>query len=249
MKRLTITMLSATLAMAVSTTSSAQDAPPNFLPLEMWACTFNDRQDQDDMNRVYEMVEEEGGDVAYAAWQLNPYMAGDRINQFDFLYLGAWANNTTMGNDLANVLSSESEAAWGEVARCGGTLFASLTIQANPPPSDDSGDFMIAIQDCKTAHGASNLQALNAIRQFNDYRVANGMTLGTFAWFPVYGNGEADFNFKLATAYDNPEALGASGQWTVDNAAYRVRTDMMEGIVSCDEGRLYIGSTIMDNLN
>ena len=71
----------------------------------------------------------------------------------------------------------------------------------------------------------------------------------TFAWFPTAGGGDADFDFKLAHAYEDAQAWGNAGQWTVENQAYLARGDIMDGIVDCDESRVYVGNTIMDNLN
>ena len=97
-------LLAATTAALISLTGMqtavAQDNRPGFYPIEMWACSFNDRKDQDDMDSVYEQIAEEG-DTPYAAWQLNPYMAGNRNDQFDFIYIGAWPNGNMMGSDVA----------------------------------------------------------------------------------------------------------------------------------------------------
>jgi hypothetical protein len=248
MRRLIMAALAATLTFATLTsTSHAQPANPEFRPLEMWVCSFRDRKDQGDMDRVYEMIRDNSGDEAYSAWQLNPYMTGSLGQNMDFIYLGAWESNTAMGAGLEDAMQNhpEIDEAWEEVVQCQGLMFASLRIQANPDGGD--GNFMLAISDCKTTEGVGNGQALGAIRRFNDYRVANGQTLGTFAWFPVYGGGDADFSFKLATAYAGPRALGDAGQWTVDNAAYRTRSSINDGIVDCDESRLYTGTTLVDN--
>lgn len=86
-----------------------------------------------------------------------------------------------------------------------------------------------------------------AIRKYNDYHVAHGLNVDTFMWFPVHG--DADLDFKIATAYAGPRAWGDAGQWFVDNAAYRTRSDLGEGILECDEARMYMRTTFMDNLN
>jgi hypothetical protein len=252
MKRLLLVTLTAafTFSMNIPTTF-AQDGPPQFRPVEMWVCSFKDRKDQGDIDDVYEMIAASDEDGGYAAWQLNPYFAGTRGQNIDFIYLGAWADNATMGAGLEDAWQNhpEIDEAWEEVVDCQGLMFASLRIQPNPDNADGNGNFVLSVSDCKTGHGVGSAQAVDAIRKFNDYRVANGVTLGTFAWFPVYGGGDAEFDFKLATAYSGPRAWGDAGQWTVDNAAYRTRSAITDGIVDCDEARLYTGRTLMDNLN
>ena len=96
-KLLVVTMATAVTFSTNVSTTHAQDGPPQFSPVEMWVCSFRDRKDQDDMNRVYEMIEADSGDTAYAAWQLNRYITGSLGQNIDFIYLGAWANNATMG--------------------------------------------------------------------------------------------------------------------------------------------------------
>lgn len=251
MKRILLAVLSAALTLTAGmSTASAQDGVPQFRPVEMWACTFNDRKDQDDMDNVYDMIREGSSDSPYAAWQLNPYFVGTRIQQFDFLYLGAWASASDMGAGLASDLgSSDADEAWEDAVTCGGMMFASLRIQEAPQTGGAGDGFILTVQDCKTGKGVSSAQALSAIRAYNDYRVANGMTIPTFAWFPTAGDGDADFDFKLAHAYQDAQGWGNANQWLIDNMAYQTRSQLTDGIVDCDESRVYVGQTLMDNLN
>jgi hypothetical protein len=251
MKRLLLAMTSAalTLSMAVSTTQ-AQDGVPQFVPVEMWACSFNDGKDQEDMDDVYDLFIGEDNESPYAAWQINPYFAGNLNQQFDFLYLGAWANGAAMGAGVAGDLASDDVSeAWDDAVNCGALMFASLTIEETPEPGEAGDDFILTIQDCNVGHAVSNGQASSAIRAYNDYRVANGLTVATFIWYPIAGGGDADFDFKLVRGYDDAQAWGNANQWIVDNMAYVRRGQLLDGIVSCDESRVYTGRTLMNNLN
>jgi len=230
----------------------AQDDGPAFRPVEMWACKFKDRKDQDDLDRVYELEAQVSGGGGYSAWHLSPYMVGDRVEQFDFIYLGAWADGTTMGAGLAQYMANgqAAENAWDATLDCLGSMYASTRIQAVPAASGDgSGGFVMTISDCKVAHGSTAGQAIGALTRFNDYRVANGSTVPTFAWFPVYGGGGAEFDFKLAHAYTDVEALGNEFSWYVDHQAYNTYNQITQGVVDCDEARLYMGRTIVSGMN
>ncbi|MFT5501742.1 MAG: hypothetical protein ACI88G_001881 [Woeseiaceae bacterium] len=253
MKKILLSVITVVvLATSGMQVSFAQDGgPPQFRPVELWACQYKDGKDKGDMDKVYEGIVESTSDAAYAAWHLSPYFVGNLQQQFDFIYLGAWADGTTFGGDLASYMADSADVAseWDETVDCASLMFASNTIQPNPGAGDGNGEFVLTVSDCDVAHGRTAAQALGAIRRFNDYRVANGMTIGTFAWFPVFGGGDADFSFKLAQAYSGAQALGDGFQWSVDNQAYNVEGDMTDGLVSCDESRVYFGSTIMDNLN
>lgn len=232
--------------------SAQDDGPPQFRPVELWACSYRDGKDQGDMDDVYDDLREAATDAPYAAYQLYPYFAGSLAAQFDFIYLGVWEDGASMGPDMDHYLTNAGDVgtAWEETVECNATLFASNRIQAPPDTNPDgSGNFVLTVSDCNVEHGRTSAQAIGAISRFNDYRVANGMTIPTIAWFPVFGGGDAEFDFKLLNVYPNATAVGNWFQWAVDTASYQVSADMMEGLVSCDESRMYLGSTIMNNMN
>jgi len=249
MKRLLLAAVTVacTLSMGIST-SFAQDGPPQFQPVEMWVCQFNDGKDQGDMDKVYEDLVEETGDSAYAAFQLNAYF---RVNQeFDFIYLGAWADGSTMGSGIGADMAGDSDSSegWDETVTCPASLmYASTWIN---PPNDSGGpeDFILTIADCNVAHGSSNGQAFGALQRYSDYAKANGSDVATAVWFPAFGGGNTEFDFKVANVYSGPQHFGDSMQWFTENQAYIARGNITEGIVSCDSPRVYSGSTIMNNL-
>ena len=235
----------------VSIGFAQDDGAPQFRPVEMWACSFRDGKDQGDLDKVYEGLVEASGDTAYAAWHLDPYFAGNLVDSFDFLYLGAWADSSTMGGDVAGSTTTYAEANedWNKALDCSGLMFASTMVQEIGGEPSGDGSFVLTVSDCNVAHGRTSAQAMGALNRFNDYRVANGSAVGTFVWFPVYGGGNAEFDFKLVHAYSGGQAMGDGLQWYVDNQAYNVSNAMMDGLLQCDEARMYNGSTIMDKLN
>lgn len=249
MKRLitAAVMAACTLLVGISSTF-AQDGPPQFRPVEMWVCNFNNGKDQGDMDKVYEDIVAEAGDSAYSAFQLNSYF---RVNQeFDFIYLGAWADGSTMGASLGGEMAGDSDAGegWEETVTCPASLMYASTWINQPGTGDGSGDFVLSIADCNVAHGNSNAQALGALRRYSDYAKANGSDVGTVVWFPAFGGGATEFDFKVANVYSDAQHFGDSMQWFTENQAYIARSNMTEGIVSCDSPRVYGGRTIMNNL-
>jgi len=249
MKKLILAAFAAALTiLTVVPAAFAQENRPNISPIEMWACTFKDRKDQDDMNAVYEQIEEES-DAAYGAWQLDPWLAGNLNQQFDFLYVGIWANGNVMGGDVANLFSgaTSSGETWDETVDCASFMFTGVEIQQSP--NEEDGHYFVTIADCNADKGVSNGQAVNGIRRFNDYLVENGHTVGTDVWFPVHGAGDAEYDFKLIHVYTGPQAWGGAWQWRIDNQAFQARRNYMNGVVSCDESRLYSTRTLMNSLN
>jgi len=247
MKRLSISAVTALCVFTIGLAPvQSQDGPPQFRPIELWVCNFNDGKDQGDMNDVYDDIVEASGDTAYSAFQLNPYFAGQRGQNIDFVYLGAWGDGSVMGADMAGYLGTPDED-WDDTVDCQGSMMGSNWIQPIDAPND-SGNFVMTVADCTVDHGSSAAQAVGAITRYNDYRVANGMTIGTLVWFPVYGGGDAEFDFKLVHVYTGAQQMGDSFKWSIDNAAYNVSNSMRQGLVACDDARLYTGRTIMNNL-
>lgn len=239
-----------TLFMGMGPSFAQDEGVPQFRPVELWACSYRDGKDESDFDDVLEDLVEAVGDDVYAAFRLAPVFRGPD-QAFDFIYLGVWESGASMGSDMAGYAETMGDVneAWDETVDCPASImFASLRIQ-DDAGDDGPGNFMLTVSDCSLGHGMSNGQALGALTRFNDYRVANGSTVGTIVWFPVYGGGGADFNFKLAHVYSGAQHFGDSFQWFVDNQAYLVQEDMMSGVVSCDVPRVYNGETIMNNLN
>ena len=200
--------------------ATAQDegGPPNFVPVELYACSYNDGKDQDDFDGALEKMTdwmEDNPAEPYAAFRMCPVFAGNP--EFDFIYFGAWPNGSTMGRDNAAYFASADDAleAWNDAVDCASVLFASLNLKA--PADDGDDDFMLSVSDCNVADGRSNGDAFDAIRAWGAYKEANGAPDGgLWAWIPINGDGEEDFDFKLLTSHAGPVGFGDFWQWIVE---------------------------------
>jgi hypothetical protein len=238
----------------VSLSFAQDDGPPNFIPVEMQACNYKDGKDSSDfddaMDEMVDWMEKEDGDP-YAAWVLDKvYTDPDR--EFDFLYIGAWPNGSTMGRDMGHYFATAGDAiaAFSDAADCSGaSLWATLQVKA-PPESDGQGDgFMVSMSDCKVAEGRRTSDAMAAVREFGAYRDANGSPGGTYIWFPVYGvAADAPLDFKVVNTFASVEAFGQNYQWFVENTAYTKQGELMDGLLDCDVPRAYSGDTVVNTL-
>jgi hypothetical protein len=230
--------------------SIAQDGPPQFAPVEMWVCDYRDGKDQGDFADVLEDLVRLTGDIPSASRQLVPYLRGPQ-QDMDFIYIATWPDGSTMGRDVGNYMEhgSDVDEAWEDTVECRASLlYGRLMINQPSAEADEDDNFTLTVSDCNVAHGRSTSQAIGAIQRYNEYRVANGSDITTLLWFPVYGGGGAEFDFKLVHVYNDYQHLGDSFQWVVDNQAYLVNQDMTEGLVSCDEARVYNGYNISNTL-
>jgi hypothetical protein len=187
----------------------------------------------------------------YAGWIIQKWITGG-TQDFDFLFLNAWPNGSTMGKDITEYVATADAAmkAFNDVAECPATIFfGSLTVKSPPEGATSADDFVLTVTDCKVAEGRKTADAISAIREYGAYRDANGSVGGTYLWFPVLGGGDEDFNFKMVNSFANIQAYGDYFQWNVENASYAKRSELMDGLLSCNVARAYVGDTIINTIS
>ena len=226
-----------------------EEAPPNFVPVEVNACTYNERKDQDDFDRALGLMTEwmeENDSQPYAAIRLMPSYAGNP--EFDFVYFGFWPDGATMGRDISQYTASASDAieAWNDAVDCSAELFGSLMLK---DPGDDTFDnFMLSVSDCSIADGRRNSDALDAISSWGGHRTGGGSSGGIWVWYPVQGGGDGDFDFKLLESHNDIVGYGNWWQYMVETESYNVRNELFEDLLNCDVARLYYGETIVNDI-
>jgi hypothetical protein len=254
MRKLLFTIFTSTVvALSGVGLSFAQDGSnvPNLTPIELQICNFHDGQDRADYDKAVGVMKkwmDDNDAEPYAAWRLNSFYTGAR-EDFDFIYIGAWTSGTSMGKDIAQYRATAGSAiaASEKAADCGNSqLYTSLNVKESD--GDGTGDFVLTVRDCNVADGRTTRDAIDALREYGQYRDANGSPGGTWVWFPTYGDGEADFDFKLASSYSGIEAFGNYFQWNRDMQAYLKRAELFSGLLSCDVARAYTGDTLVNTL-
>ncbi|NND70958.1 MAG: hypothetical protein HKN43_05210 [Rhodothermales bacterium] len=239
--------------LGVSLSSAQEDGPPNFVPLEMQVCNYRDGKNRDDLDEsLEEMTDwmEETDSEPYAGWIVEKWITGG-TQDFDFLFLNAWPDGSTMGKDITDYVSTAGDAieAFNDVADCPATVFfGSLNVKEPPEGNTSSDNFVLTVSDCNVMEGRKMQDAVNAIREYSDYRDANGSAGGTYLWFPVLGGGDEEFSFKLVNSYASVQAYGDAYQWNIENASYLMRNDLSEGLLDCDVARSYVGDTIINTI-
>ena len=118
MKRI-LTIASTLLAVSVAWTQSAvaQDAPPKAVPVEFFACNFQDGKGMADLGKVIEKFKAyaDQNDVGYTAWTLTPQFTNDREEDaFDVGWLGAWPDGNAFGKSQDNWMTKDGAPGDGE---------------------------------------------------------------------------------------------------------------------------------------
>jgi len=227
----------------------AQDVP-NLVPIEVQVCSYRDGKDSGDYDKAMDKMTEWMGEndaQPYAAFKLDPFYAGNQ--EFDFVYLGVWSSGTSMGKDIAQYRASAGDAieASEDVVDCAGSnLMTSLNVMRTDGAAPES--FVLTVTDCNVADGRSVRDAIGALTEYGEYRAATGSPGNMWVWFPSYGSGDEDFDFKLASSYAGIEGFGNNFQWNRDNQAYIKRRELFSGLLDCNVARSYVGNMIVNTL-
>jgi hypothetical protein len=251
-KFLLTTVASLLVVLSGAGLSFAQDGSdvPNLVPIEMSVCNYRDGKDSDDYDNATDMMKkwmEDNDGEPYASFLLSPFFAGDQ--EFDFVSVGVWTSGASMGKDMANwgATAGDEIAAMDDAVDCrGSTMFTSLNVMQ--PSGDGPDSFVLTVTDCNVADGRSTRDAVGALREYGEYRNATGSPGRMWVWFPTYGNGDEDYNFKLASSYASVEAFGNNFQWNRDNQAYLKRSELFNGLLDCNVARSYTGKTIVNTI-
>ena len=230
----------------------AQDGSdvPNLVPIEVQTCSYRDGKDSGDYDNAMDKMRawmDSNDAQPYAAFKLDPFYAGDQ--DFDFVYIGVWASGASMGKDIAQYRASAGDAiaASEDVVDCAGSnLMTSLNVMRSGGDAPD--EFVLAVTDCTVADGRSTRDAIGAIREYGQYRDTTGSPGAMWVWFPSYGSGEEDFDFKMVSSYAGIEGFGNNFQWNRDNQAYIKRQELFDGLLDCNVARSYVGTEIVNTL-
>ncbi len=249
MSRSIFTILSAGILTLVSTTSvEAQDNDrmAKFVPTELYACKYNDGQGADDLDAVvgkWNAYMDENEADTYLAWTMTPQYFTDE-QDFDVLWLGAWADGNAMGQGRDNYQATGGaiSAEFGKVLDCGAHVgFVSRAFKL--PPDDAAGPpntSVIAFTDCTIEEGATYDTIVAGLLAWAKTLGDNGSKAAMYQWWPVYGGGgETTLDFKLLSVHPNHASLGADLERLANGELWRKRMEHVGDQFDCDVSRVY----------
>ena len=117
---------------------------------------------------------------------------------------------------------------------------ASVQMKA-PAERENPDNLVVAFSDCNMADGLLFGDVYPALDEWAKYLEEHGSKAGMWVWFPAFGDGEADFDFKLISAYGNLEEQGAD--WDSYAAhGWEKAEALFPGKLSCDTSRVYLAT-------
>ena len=249
MKRLLISVVSGGLVFFVGIGAVHADGheagPPPANPVELFACTFNEGMgpaDLDAPTKKFNAWADKRDWTEYNAWTLMKYYAGPE-QDFDFLWVGFTGSSQVMGRMQDQWLAEGTKVqdAFNEVSTCDAHAnYASLTIKA-PPEREQTDKLVVSFSDCNMADGLMFGDVMPGLLEWGKYRAGHGSKSGMWVWFPAYGQGGEDFDFKFVAAWENLEDQGAD--WDQYSAeGWQKADELFANKLNCDSSRVYLAS-------
>jgi hypothetical protein len=244
MRKILLTMMTASLVTFVGTGSTmAQDDGMLIIPVELYACTYNDRKDSGDLDDVVDKwnayMDSKGND-SYAAWTLTPNYFGPN-QEFDVIWMAASKNAIAMG-ETADAWHADNDGIaddFAEVLTCNGhSNFASVNYKALPD-GDPASTAVLTFSDCSYKEGASFDAIGAAMAKWSQYLTDAGSTAGIFHWYPVWGGGGEEFSFKWIEGFANHAELGADYERMGNGLGFVTHGRLFGHLLSCDSARVY----------
>lgn len=248
MKKLVLAAVSAALSMLCATSAVAQDDAPRFelpskvVPVEIWACSYRDGQGPADLDAAvagWSAYMDDNGVDDYAAWTLTKWAYGPE-QEFDFLWLGAWADGNAMGTGTNMFMETGEEhfANFMRVSDCGTHIVAG-SINYKAVAGGTPQNAILTFANCNIAEGATYPEIAVAVRQWSSILTDAGSQAAIFHWFPSYGGGGDSPDFQSLIAYPNYAELGADFERFTNGEMFRQRNQLFSDLVDCDTRRVY----------
>ncbi len=77
--------------------------------------------------------------------------------------------------------------------------------------------------------------------EWGKYKGDNGSTAGMWVFFPSFGGGGEEFDFKWVTAHQNLEDMGAD--WDqFSESGWEKANELFRGKLDCDSSRTYLAT-------
>ncbi len=248
MKKLhTVVMGLLAVAMAWGQGVQAQDAKA--VPLELFACTYQDGMGMKDLDKVNARFNKwsDKQNKGYSAWTITPQFRSSE-EPFDVGWIGVWPDGASMGGGMQAYRDSAGEIAmaYDAVIDCGGfhALFSSQVV--NAPTGKPNKTPLVQFASCTIAEGKTSDDVYKAHKSFSDYLVENDSQSGSWILWPALGAGDIEFDYYAVSAYASYAQLGRVFETYANNGGWQRAMKTFDGVVDCDEPRLYDGKLVRD---
>lgn len=248
MKKMLISSFMAGLILAASSGAFSADHDGMLvIPVDLYACTYKDGKDSEDLDKViakWNAWADKRNIDDYAAWTLTPYYYGPE-QEFDVLWLGAGKDAVVLGRAQDDYLANNDGIAqdFDEVISCNAhTNMASINFKATPEGATPANS-VLTFSDCSYDDGATFDALGEAMGKWSKHLSDAGSNAGVWHWYPVYGGGGEEFDFKWVEAFENFADLGADYESYGNGRGFETYREVLSDLVSCDSTRAYLAQS------
>jgi hypothetical protein len=222
----------------------SKDGMGKVVPVEIFACKYNAGKGPADLDKVvarWNKFMDDNGVDNYAAWTLTPYYFGSE-QDFDVLWLGASADGNAMGSgtQLWTSKGGDIQKAYNEVVKCNGHSGMSSAMYKAPAGGNTPASGVITMMDCKLNEGHRYADIQAAEVKWAAHLTSVGSKAAYYHWFPVFGGGDAEFDYKVVFSFPDFLALGADWERNANGGGREMSRDIFDDIDDCDDARVYI---------
>jgi hypothetical protein len=231
----------------VSNTSLAEDeaaVSDPAVPVELYGCKYNEGMGSSDLDKVVatwnDWADDHGMDD-YTAWTLTKFYSGPE-QDFDYLWMGVSSSAKSLGAAQDDWIANggKAAAAFEKLGPC--EVHANYAAVNFKPPARGDGppsSLVMAFSDCNIAEGKSfGEDVAPALGAWAKYRTDHGSSASIWAFFPVYGGGGEEHDFKYVTGHTSHEQQGID--WDAYSAGGYIKAGEIFGdVLVCDSSRVY----------
>jgi hypothetical protein len=233
---------------SVSIAQVSESGMGKVLPVELFACSFRDGKDAGDLDRVVDrwnrFMDERSVD-SYSAWLLTPYYYGPE-QDFDMVWMGASTDGNAMGAGTHQWLTEggDLQEAFDEVVDCSAHVGLASAQYKAPPGNETPRSSVLTMMDCELNEGKRYSDVKAAELKWAEYQSEAGSENGTWHWFPTFGGGDAEYDYKVVTAYASFVELGADWEQFSNGGGRAASMDIFDDVDECDDARVYVARSI-----
>ena len=243
MKRVLITLATGSFVLLVGLNNAVaqDDDDDGAIPVEIYACKYNDGMGPADLDTAvakWNAWADDRGMTDYTAWTLTKFYSGPD-QDFDVLWLGISKSAKAMGAGQDDYLANGTHIAaeFEKALTCDAHgQFAALNFKEPTKTDEPPSNVVISFSDCNIEDDKNFADDVApAIAAWADFRTAQGSPVGYWIFFPVYGGGDEDYDFKYISGHRTLEAQGTD--W--DNYDPDKARELFSGVIDCDSSRVY----------
>ncbi len=244
MKRFLIMLVTGSFVIAAgfsNVVAQEEEGDDAAVPVEIYVCSYNEGMGPSDLDAAtakWNAWADDQGMDDYSAWTLVPFYYGPD-QEFNFIWLGVAATAQALGAAQDDWLANggEIQAEFDKVASCDAHgNFATLEFKAPPERDVPPDNVVISFSDCTIEDGKNFADDVApAIAAWTEFRTEQGSEAGHWVFFPAYGGGGEEYDFKYVTGHINHEAQGVD----YDNYDPDKADELFADLLDCDSSRVY----------